>query len=34
VLASRDKITGDLAKGSAEVVGELQPVVLKLEQIQ
>ena len=34
VLAARDKITGDLAKGSAEVVGELQPLVLKLEQTQ
>lgn len=34
VLAARDKITGDLAKGSAEVVGELQPLVTKLEQIQ
>jgi hypothetical protein len=32
VLASRDKITGDLAKGSAESVAELQPLVLKLEQ--
>ena len=31
-LASRDKVTADLAKGSAEVVGELQPLVLKLEQ--
>ena len=34
VLAARDKITGDLAKGSADVVGELQPLVLKLEQAQ
>jgi len=34
VLAARDKITGDLAKGSAEVVGELQPLVIKLEQAQ
>jgi hypothetical protein len=34
VLAARDKITGDLAKGSAEVVQELQPLVLKLEQTQ
>lgn len=33
-LAARDKITGDLAKGSADVVGELQPLVIKLEQIQ
>ncbi len=30
-LASRDKITSDLAKGDAAVVGELQPLVLKLE---
>ncbi len=34
VLAARDKVTGDLAKGNAEVVGELQPLVLKLEQVQ
>src|SRR5689334_23329339 len=34
VLAARDKITGDLAKGSADVVGELQPLMLKLEQAQ
>lgn len=33
-LAARDKITSDLAKGSAEVVGELQPLVLKLEEAQ
>ncbi|HET8825410.1 MAG TPA: hypothetical protein VFM77_09790 [Terriglobales bacterium] len=33
-LAARDKITGDLAKGSADVVGELQPLVTKLEQAQ
>ena len=32
VSAARDKVTGDLAKGSADVVGELQPLVLKLEQ--
>jgi hypothetical protein len=32
VLSARDKITADLAKGSAEVVAELQPLVLKLEQ--
>ncbi len=32
VLSARDKITADLAKGSPEVVGELQPLVLKLEQ--
>ena len=31
-LSARDKITGDLAKGNAEVVGELQPLVMKLEQ--
>ena len=31
-LASRDKVTADLAKGSPEVVGELQPLVMKLEQ--
>ena len=34
VLAARDKITGDLARGSGDVVGELQPLVLKLEQTQ
>jgi hypothetical protein len=32
VLAARDKITSDLAKGDAAVVGELQPLILKLEQ--
>jgi hypothetical protein len=32
VLAARDKITADLAKGSPEVVAELQPLLLKLEQ--
>lgn len=32
VLSARDKITADLAKGGAEVVAELQPLVLKLEQ--
>jgi len=32
VLAARDKITADLAKGSPEVVAELQPLVLKLQQ--
>lgn len=31
-LSTRDKISGDLARGSAEVVGELQPIVLRLEQ--
>jgi hypothetical protein len=33
-LASRDKITSDLAKGDAAVLGELQPLVLKLESGQ
>ncbi len=32
-LSARDKITADLAKGSAESLGELQPLVLKLEQV-
>ena len=32
ILSSRDKITADLAKGSADMVSELQPLVLKLEQ--
>ena len=32
ILSARDKITTDLAKGSPEVVGDLQPIVLKLEQ--
>jgi predicted negative regulator of RcsB-dependent stress response len=32
ILSARDKITADLAKGSPEVVGELQPLVLKIEQ--
>ena len=32
VLAARDKITADLAKGDAAVVTELQPLVLKLEE--
>jgi len=32
VLAARDKVTADLAKGSPEVVAELQPLILKLEQ--
>jgi hypothetical protein len=31
-LGSRDKITADLAKGSSDVIGELQPLVLKLQQ--
>lgn len=30
VLASRDKITTDLAKGNAQVVSELQPLVLEV----
>ncbi|SRR5260221_10054463 len=33
-LAARDKITSDLAKGDAAVLGELQPLVLKLESGQ
>lgn len=32
VLSTRDKVTADLAKGSNEVVSELQPVLLKVEQ--
>jgi hypothetical protein len=32
VLSARDKITSDLAKGDAAVVGELQPLLLELEQ--
>ncbi len=32
VLSVRDKITTDLAKGDSAVVGDLQPVLLKLEQ--
>ena len=32
VLSARDKITADLAKGDSAVVGELQPIILKLEQ--
>jgi hypothetical protein len=31
VLASRDKITADLAKGDPQVVNELQPIVLEVE---
>ena len=34
VLSARDKITADLAKGDSAVVGELQPIILKLEQPQ
>jgi hypothetical protein len=32
MLASRDQITGDLAKGDAAALSEIQPVLLKLEQ--
>ena len=32
VLASRDQITGDLAKGDAAALSEIQPVLFKLEQ--
>ena len=32
ILASRDQITGDLAKGDAAAFSEIQPVLLKLEQ--
>jgi len=32
ILASRDQITGDLAKGDAAALSEIQPVLLKLEQ--
>jgi hypothetical protein len=32
VLASRDLITGDLAKGDAAALSEIQPVLFKLEQ--
>jgi hypothetical protein len=32
VLSTRDKVTADLAKGSNEVVSELQPVLLEVEQ--
>jgi len=31
VLASRDKITTDLAKGDPQVVNELQPILLEVE---
>jgi len=31
VLATRDQITADLAKGDAAVVGEMQPVLSKIE---
>jgi len=32
ILATRDQITGDLAKGDAAVLIEIQPVLSKLEQ--
>lgn len=32
ILSSRDKIVADLAKGNSEVVSELQPILLKVEQ--
>ena len=32
ILASRDQITGDLAKGDAAALSEIEPVLLKLEQ--
>jgi hypothetical protein len=32
ILASRDQITGDLAKGDVAALSEIQPVLLKLEQ--
>jgi hypothetical protein len=31
-LATRDQITGDLAKGDAAALSEIQPVLSKLEQ--
>ncbi|HEY2115969.1 MAG TPA: hypothetical protein VGJ51_12815 [Candidatus Angelobacter sp.] len=31
VLSSRDKITADLAKGDAQVVSDLQPILLAVE---
>jgi uncharacterized membrane-anchored protein YhcB (DUF1043 family) len=34
VLSSRDKITADLAKGDSSVVGDLQPIVMKVETAQ
>jgi hypothetical protein len=34
VLANRDKITADLAKGDSAVMAELQPLVIKVEQGQ
>ena len=32
ILASRDQITGDLAKGDAAALSEIEPVLFKLEQ--
>jgi hypothetical protein len=32
ILASRDQITGDLAKGDAAALSEIQPVLFKVEQ--
>jgi hypothetical protein len=32
ISSSRDKITADLARGSSDAIGELQPLVLKLQQ--
>jgi hypothetical protein len=32
ILASRDQITSDLAKGDAAALSEIQPVLFKLEQ--
>ncbi|HUD67755.1 MAG TPA: hypothetical protein VMQ17_24445 [Candidatus Sulfotelmatobacter sp.] len=32
ILASRDQITGDLAKGDAAALSEIQPILFKLEQ--
>ncbi len=32
IQSARDKITADLAKGNPQVVSELQPILLKLEQ--
>jgi type II secretory pathway pseudopilin PulG len=32
ILATRDQITGDLAKGDAASLSELQPVLFKVEQ--
>jgi hypothetical protein len=32
ILATRDQITADLAKGDAAVVSEMQPIIAKMEQ--